>query len=56
MFNAQVFVQVLMVLFLLALVYVGSYTVIRHTWLPAKIIAGCIAIVALAAAVGVVCA
>ena len=56
MFNAQVFVQVLMVLFLLVLVYLNGYTVVRHTWLPVKIIAGVIAIVALAAALGLICA
>jgi uncharacterized membrane protein len=56
MFNVNVFLQVLLGLLCIALMY-GCLIVAKfHQWWPLRLVAGFVAIVAAAAAVGVACA
>lgn len=56
MFNFYIFLQSLLFLVLMAAVIIGVVTFLYHRWNPLRIFAITFAIVALAAAIGVLCA
>lgn len=56
MFNVNVFLQVLLVLLCVAVMYGALFVAKFHQWWPLRLVAGVVAIVAAAAAFGVACA
>lgn len=56
MFNVHVFLQVLLGLLCIAVMYGALIVAKFHQWWPLRLVAGIVAIVAAAAAVGVACA
>lgn len=56
MFNVHVFLQVLLGLLCVAVMYAGLFVARYHQWWPFRLAASIVAIVAAAAAVGVACA